>query len=437
MEHDQVRSRSLATLSSALTDHRAMAPLLEALVADTRFPVDSLWQREFITAAEFLNAASFHRRYSFDTDLRRADREPLGQVVCVLPGNGPLYTLAKVLAPALVTGNRVTFKLPSRLRRSFPLLRELLGDTVPEARLVFPDDPSVRARFVEDSLADPEVGALVLFGSASWAERLPQLARGSGAKLIFEGPGNDPAVVLPGADPAAAAVQILRGAFYNGGQSCSAIKRVYVHRQIREALLAALLHRVNDFIAGDSWTPGVSIGPCVGTALQARIRRQMQQARERRAVFHHGDGQLDGEGLFRPTIVEAGAHLQLVQEETFYPVVPLVTVADEAEAEDLIGSGRHGLNASVFGPCSARFLAFLWRTHKGVAVDSLITHPDNREQLQLVGGFRDSGFIGHWAAADGRPTTGSRPDDWQWARDHQYLFRHGRFYLERELSRAS
>lgn len=418
-------AETLQGLATTLLDRHAMGPLLDALLADTQFPIDGLWQREFVSAAEFLQSPS----------ACSSQRLPLGRVVCVLPGNGPIYTLAKVLAPALWGGNQVTFKLPSRLSRSYPILRQLLGDLVPRVSLVYLDGVE-REGFVETTLADPDVAALVLFGSAAWARRLSRSARQSSARILFEGPGNDPAVVLPGADLQHAAACILEGAFYNGGQSCSAIKRVYVHRDLREGLLAALLDRVESFSAGDPAQSGVHIGPCVSDALRQRVQRHMEQVREY-GVFHQGDGQLNPQGLLQPTVVEVPAHLPVVTEETFYPVVPVVGVSDEDEARWLIDAGDYGLNASVFGQYSERFLAFLWATHKGVAVDGLVTHPPNRGQLRLVGGFRDSGFVAHWVAGERTHTPDDGMQTLPWSVDQHFLLRHGRFHLEWELTRPA
>jgi len=173
----------------------------------------------------------------------------------------------------------------------------------------------------------------------------------------------------------------------------------------------------------------------------------MADARERGAKFLYGDGTLDSDIIFRPTIIECKHEARVVVEETFYSVLPLVTFEEETEIRQYITETKYGLNACVYGDCSPAFKSFLWMMHKAVCIDSITTSQKNWDMLKLVGGFKNSGFIGEWFT---ETTEGSalrlepllnmenllqpiadRPEKLWNAR---YVFRKGRFNLERELS---
>jgi len=261
----------LEKFATALADRATSRHLLDLLVADTHFPVSSLWKSEFEFSSIFLRAASEMNACQYDTGQSPAERLPLGKVVCILPGNGPIYTMAKILGPAFLMGNDLVFKLPSRLRRSHRVIIEMVHDFFPNVTVEYPDEKNHKSKMLSDALFDPGVRATIIFGDDTWITPFSRMSKETATKMIFEGPGNDPAVVFPGADLQRAAREILAGTFYNGGQSCSAIKRVYVHRDVHQAFREALLAHVGSFKYGAAEDESVGIGPSQGPRLRQRV----------------------------------------------------------------------------------------------------------------------------------------------------------------------
>jgi acyl-CoA reductase-like NAD-dependent aldehyde dehydrogenase len=444
VDHGQ-RRVALRQLADTLSDTRAMASLLDLIVADTGFTRANVRRREFEYPSLFLREAAACRSCLTESQVAVEEREPLGRVACGLPVNAPIYSLGKVLGPAYLTGNELICRLPSRLRRSGSRIRELVSEHLPGVEFADAEAMSGDA-FLADCTRDPRVQAVVLFGEDTWIGPVRARARDSGKKLIFEGPGNDPAVVMEGADLKRAAAEIALGCLNNGGQSCSATKRVFVQDSVYTPFVEALIERVSRAQFGLPDEEGVIVGPIVSARIKERIRAHTEDAKANGARYLYGDGSLDRDSIFRPSVVAASPKLRMVREETFYPVIPVVRFSTTDELVAFVDDSPYGLNACVFGDCPPEILQFICMRHKDVRVDAYPIAPEFVERIMTIGGFKNSALVDEWVHEEHRSartrslTAGeyaskaSRIGRGGWDISMRHVTRQGRFALEMELS---
>jgi acyl-CoA reductase-like NAD-dependent aldehyde dehydrogenase len=169
--------------------------------------------------------------------------------------------------------------------------------------------------------------------------------------LTLELGGNDPAVVLQDVDPAKAAAKIYAAAFENAGQVCAAIKRVYAHRRVYEALVSELAQLARKAVVGDGLDPQVTLGPVSTRPQFERVLGLMQDAKVAGGEFVAGEPEaLDRPGYFvRPAIVTGlDDRARLVAEEQFGPVLPVLVFDEIDEAVARANGTPYGLSASVW-----------------------------------------------------------------------------------------
>jgi acyl-CoA reductase-like NAD-dependent aldehyde dehydrogenase len=169
-------------------------------------------------------------------------------------------------------------------------------------------------------------------------------------RVTLELGGNDPAIVLPDADPDAIAERIFAGAFMNCGQVCSAIKRLYVPESLRDAMVERLAARARSAKVGDGFEEGVELGPINNRPQFERVKTLVEDAVRHGARVAAGGKPLDRPGyFFAPTILERVEEgVRVVDEEQFGPVLPILTYRDEQEAIERANSTMYGLSGSVW-----------------------------------------------------------------------------------------
>lgn len=290
----------------------------------------------------FREAASFLR-----------DRLPLGGagagVSLMLSYNGSAW-LNTAITSIFLVGNRVQVKFASRgsdvMSLTEEIYRPLFGDAVRFFR-------GSGREFIDASLRDAATSAVVVFGFDENVAPYEAAFRDRGKKLVFEGPGQDPFIVFPDADLSLALSDLMMAKFMYSGQTCTAPKRIFLHRAIHEAFLDRFTEAVRRLRTGDPRDPATDVTPVASDLAVRRIRRQLEDAVHRGATILAGGG-IDG-NLIQPTIVRDAADDMLgMREEVFGPVA--FTTAFEAEEEVLQRARRHkyGLRAAVFGGEAAR-----------------------------------------------------------------------------------
>jgi succinate-semialdehyde dehydrogenase/glutarate-semialdehyde dehydrogenase len=277
-----------------------------------------------------------------------AARRPLcgpdDEVALVLPYNGSAWLNTAIVSIYLV-GNPVRVKFASRgsevARFTEALYRPVFGEAI---RF---DYASGRA-FLEKAVSDPAVPAICLFGTDAYAVHYRDPVRAYRKKFVFEGPGKDPFIVLPGADLEAAARELAFSKYLYAGQTCTAPERVYLHRSIHDEFLEIFVDLSRRVRLGDPRDPQTEMGPVASPKAVAAIKAQLKDAVDRGARVLLG-GTIDGTMVYPTVVVGATQDMQGMRDETFGPVTFVCSFTGVEEARRLAGDNRYGLRASIYG----------------------------------------------------------------------------------------
>ncbi|MFD9883027.1 aldehyde dehydrogenase family protein [Streptomyces alboflavus] len=283
--------------------------------------------------------------YAFEETFRDPDvetrvmRHPLGATAVITPWNFPVAILLGALGPLLAAGNTVVVKPSERSPLSAVRLCELL--TLPDGvvNLVLGD---ARAGA---PLTEHEQIRLVHFTGSVAAGRAVGAASGHRLhRATLELGGKDAVVVDAGVDVAGTAAEVARGAFLNTGQICTSMERIYVHQDIAEDFVEALVGAAAAFV------PGETLGPLVDERQRDTVRRHVADAVERGATVRTGGEEPPGKGYFYPPTVLTGVDdsMLVMTEETFGPLAPVAVVADFATGLAQAARSRYGLAATVY-----------------------------------------------------------------------------------------
>jgi acyl-CoA reductase-like NAD-dependent aldehyde dehydrogenase len=297
----------------------------------------------------------------------RIRREPLGVVANISAWNYPWYVGANVFLPALLTGNAVVYKASE-----FATLTGLaIADLLHAAGV--PDD--VFRTVVGDGrtgamlLAQP-IDALCFTGSHATGVSVAAAVASRLVKVQLELGGKDPAYVCDDVDVAVAAAAVADGAFYNTGQSCCAVERVYVHAGIWERFVEDFVGIVRGYVVGDPLDERTYIGALARRdgALQV-LEAQVADAVGRGARVLVGGARVQRPGFFfAPTVlVDVGPAMKVMREETFGPLIGLARVGSDEEAVSAMNDTRYGLTAAVYTPDRSRAERLLARVDVGTA----------------------------------------------------------------------
>ncbi len=198
--------------------------------------------------------------------------------------------------------------------------------------------------------AHPDVRKVSFTGSTATGKKVMQSASDSIKRLTLELGGNDPAIVLDDADPKAIAPSVFGAAFANNGQVCLAIKRLYVHEAVYDAMVDELASLARQAVVGDGLEQGTQLGPVQNRMQFDKMKGFLEDAYKNGEVVAGGE-LIDGPGFFvQPTIVKNIAEgARLVDEEQFGPILPVIRFSDVDAAVDRANGTSYGLGASVWG----------------------------------------------------------------------------------------
>jgi acyl-CoA reductase-like NAD-dependent aldehyde dehydrogenase len=283
----------------------------------------------------------------------RITHEPLGIVGNISAWNYPYFVGTNVFVPALLTGNAVLYK-PSELTS---LTGQAIGDLLHEAGV--PEDvftTLVGGAAAGAALLEQPVDGLFFTGSYATGRRIAETVAPRLTKIQLELGGKDPTYVCEDADPKAAAASLADGAFYNTGQSCCSVERLYVHERIAGAFIEAFVEEVRGFVVGEPEDEKTYIGPLARPAQLAVLEAQVRDALEKGGRLLLGGARLPRPGAyFAPTvIVDARNDMRLMREESFGPIIGIATVGGDEEALRLINDTEYGLTAGVYTRDRAR-----------------------------------------------------------------------------------
>ena len=297
-------------------------------------------------------AAEAALSYDFEELVEHADggrtrilRHPLGATAVITPWNFPVTAVLEAIGPLLAAGNTVVLKPSERGPLSVVRLLELAELPPGVVNLVLGD---ARAGI---PLTEHEQIRLVHFtGSVATGKRVGAAAGERLRRAVLELGGKDPVVVDAGVDPVATAQAVAFGAFVNTGQICTSMERIYVHRDIAEPFVEALVAAAESFPVGNGLDEGVVLGPLVDRRQRDIVVRHVEDAVRKGAKVRTGGIVPSGKGFFYPPTVltDVDDSMLVLTEETFGPVAPVVVVDSFEDGLARASQSKYGLAATVY-----------------------------------------------------------------------------------------
>ena len=296
----------------------------------------------------------------------RISHEPLGVIANISAWNYPYFVGSNVFVPALLAGNTVLYK-PSEYAT---LTGRHIAETLHEAGV--PADVFIvviGSKAAGAALLRQPVDGVFFTGSYATGAKIGTVAGRKMIKVQLELGGKDPVYVCEDVDVKAAAAGIADGAFYNTGQSCCSVERIYVHEKIHDAFVAAFVAEVKGYKTGDPMDETTYIGPITRRPQLEVLRHQVADAKRKGAKLLTGGDVIRRKGnWFEPTVfVDVDHRMALMREESFGPIIGIQKVRDDTEALRLMNDSEYGLTAGVYTPDQKRARRILSQVHAGSA----------------------------------------------------------------------
>lgn len=271
-----------------------------------------------------------------------------GVVGAIGPWNWPLMITIWQIGPSLRMGNTVVAKPSEYTPLSVLAMIAVMNEVLPaDVLIAVSGDREVGARLA----SHPDIAKIMFTGSTATGRRIIESSAGNLARLTLELGGNDAGIVLPDTDVATIAQDLFWGAFINTGQTCAAMKRLYVHDSVYDDVVTALADIAENTPIGNGLDEANVLGPLQNKAQFDIVSRLVADAKSSGArVVAGGEAAPElGELFYRPTIVaDIDNDAALVQEEQFGPALPIIRYSDVDEAFALANSLDVGLGASVW-----------------------------------------------------------------------------------------
>jgi acyl-CoA reductase-like NAD-dependent aldehyde dehydrogenase len=281
---------------------------------------------------------------------RYVKREPVGIVLVIAPWNYPYLTAGNSIFPALMAGNAVILKHAAQtllVGERFQAAADKAG--LPKGlfqNLVLGHSET------EKLIASGKVNHINFTGSVAGGKAIERAAAGTFASLGLELGGKDPAYVLPDAKLDHAIENLVDGAFYNSGQCCCGIERIYVHEKVFEPFLEGFVALTKKYVVGNPLQPDTTLGPMARASFADHVRNHNEEALRKGARPHiqmQVEGDRRGSPYIAPEVLTNVNHqMAVMREETFGPVVGIMKVHDDDEAITLMNDSPYGLTASIW-----------------------------------------------------------------------------------------
>ena len=333
-------------ITQARNELKGLVPRLDFFLAET---------------ARTLRPRKVHRETGLE---ERISHEPLGVVANISAWNYPYFVGANVFVPALLAGNAVLYKPSEFATLTGRHIADLMHESgVPEDVFV----PVFGGGATGAALLRQPVDGVFFTGSYATGTKIGAAAGRRMIKVQLELGGKDPVYVCDDVDAKSAAAGIADGAFYNTGQSCCSVERIYVHESIHDAFVEAFVAEVNGYRIGDPLDEKTYIGPITRRAQLDVLLKQVTDAKRRGATLLTGGKIIKRNGnWFEPTVLTDVDHrMSVMRDESFGPVIGIQKVKDDSEGVLLMNDSDYGLTASVYTPDEKRARRILSKIRSG------------------------------------------------------------------------
>jgi acyl-CoA reductase-like NAD-dependent aldehyde dehydrogenase len=281
---------------------------------------------------------------------RYVKKDPLGVVMVIAPWNYPYLTAVNTIVPALMAGSAVILKHAAQTL----LVGERFAKAFEKAGLpkhVFQNLVMNHAQ-TEKLLGSGKIDHVNFTGSVAGGRAIEKAAAGTFMTLGLELGGKDPAYVLPDAKLDFAVANLVDGAFYNSGQCCCGIERVYVHEKVYDDFVDGFVSLTKDYVVGNPLDAATTLGPMAQSRFADFIREQKAEALRKGAKAHVGmtvDKDRQGSPYLAPEVLTNVDHqMSVMREESFGPIVGIMKVRNDEEAIALMNDSPYGLTASIW-----------------------------------------------------------------------------------------
>lgn len=348
--------------------------------------------------------AEWARRY--EGEIVQSDRDnehifvfkrAIGVTTGILPWNFPFFLIARKMAPALITGNTIVVK-PSAESPNNAIAFAQIADKAGLPPGVFNLVTGRGGEVGSELASNPKVGMVSLTGSVPAGQKVMQAAAENIIKVSLELGGKAPAIVHKDADLDLAVKAVVDSRVINTGQVCNCAERVYVHEAIKEEFTNRLVEAMRAVKYGDPLQDSdIHMGPLINKDAQDSVQAKVDRAVEQGAKLLLGGKKVEGKGSFyEPTVIgDATNDMEIIQEEIFGPVIPIVTFTNLDEAIALANDSEFGLTSSLY----TQNLNVAMKVVKRLKYGETYINRENFEAMQgFHAGWRKSGIGG----ADGK-----------------------------------
>jgi 4-(gamma-glutamylamino)butanal dehydrogenase len=395
--HPSERKDILIRLCKLITRNRRELAVLESL--DSGKPIRDC---ELIDIPETIHTIKWHAELidklydqtgpAGDDALAIIVREPIGVVGLVLPWNFPLLMVAWKIGPALAAGNSVILKPAEQTSMTALRIAELAVEAgVPPG--VFNVLPGLGPDVGGPLGCHPDVDMISFTGSTDTGRRFLRYAADSNLKkVVLECGGKNPFVVLDDAEELdIIAEQIVKGAFWNMGENCSAASRLIVHEAVKAPLLERVLAHANEWRTGDPLDPVNQLGALIDKEHFAKVCSYLEKGKTEGAKIILGGNAVNG-AYIEPTIFDdVSADAAIARDEIFGPILSVLTVSNNDAAIALANDTKYGLTASVFTANAKRAI----RAARAIRAGTVTINCYGEGNIATpFGGYKQSGFGG-------------------------------------------
>jgi acyl-CoA reductase-like NAD-dependent aldehyde dehydrogenase len=364
--------RKAAVKAIADTIHANMEELAELLTREQGKPLNGMGSRFELHGAEawarHTGTLELPVEVLSDDETGRVElhRKPLGVVGSITPWNFPILIAIWHLVPAIRTGNTVVIKPSPYTPLSTIRLVELLNEVLPAGVL---NVVAGRDELGQMMTEHPHIQKIVFTGSCATGKKVMQTASTTLKRVTLELGGNDAGIVLPDADPKQIAERLFWGAFINNGQTCAALKRLYVPDNIYDEVCEALVDYAGNVAVGHGLDENNVLGPIQNQMQYDKVVELVEDAKRNGARILCGGEAPEGPGFFYPVTIVAGATdgMRIVDEEQFGPVLPVIRYTDLDDAIERANALDVGLGGSAWSSDPDKAKAVAARLECGTA----------------------------------------------------------------------